>query len=89
MSRLGACRQELARRRGQPLGDGGHLPRRLPGAKNHLLMPLGVGPEVIDGSERQPLDQPRELIRDHAATATSCASRNRAKIAAASSIDSI
>ena len=47
----------IKRRAGlEPFRDGHDLADRLAGTKNHLLMPLGDGPEVIDRCERQPLE---------------------------------
>src|SRR6266571_451525 len=57
---LDARRQKTAARHLQPLGDGHHLPRRLPLTKDHLLMALCDGPEVIDRREG-------ELLEVHAA----------------------
>ncbi len=40
----------------QPLGDRDNLADGLARTKDHLLVPLGDGPEVIDRRERQPLE---------------------------------
>src|SRR2546421_595069 len=56
------CAGSLRVARKQPLGDGNDLRRRLPLTQDHLLMPLGDGPEVIDGSEGEALDEAAEIV---------------------------
>ncbi len=53
---VGAGCEEAATRHLEPFGDGDDLAGRLARTKNHLLMPLGDGPEVIDRRERQLLE---------------------------------
>ena len=59
----------------QPLRDLHHLLRRLPLAKDHFLMPLREGPEVIDGGEREALDEPLEILELHAACSAARSTR--------------
>ncbi len=53
---VGARREKTAARSFKPFRDRYHLADRLARTKNHLLMPLGDGPEVIDRCERQRLE---------------------------------
>src|SRR5258705_3598663 len=65
----------------KPFRDGDDLAHRLARTKNHLLMPLGDGPEVIDRCERQRLElQAADLADPY---------RYSQKIASASAIDSM
>ena len=51
----------------EPLGDPHHLLGSLPLAKDHFLVPLRQGPEVIDGGEREAFDEALEILELHAA----------------------
>src|SRR5216110_3162210 len=87
--RLRARRQEAARRGDEPLRDRHDLLGRFLLAQDHLLVPLGEGSEVIDGGERQALDETGQIVELHAACSTALPARWAAKIVSASRIDSI
>jgi len=67
MRQLGARRQETPRCRFEALRDRDRLLRRLALTQDHLLMPLRRGPEVIDGGEREALDEAPQVLDVHAA----------------------
>ncbi len=75
MRALGARRQEAPDRRLEPLRDGDRLLRRLALTQNHLRMPLRRGAEVIDGGEREALDEAPQVLELHAACSTALPAR--------------
>src|SRR2546430_13367336 len=75
MRDLGSRRQETSGRGFEPLRDRDRLLRRLALTQDHLLMPLRRGPEVIDGGEREALDEAPQVLEIHAACSTALPAR--------------
>src|SRR2546426_1134540 len=69
-------RREKAPGRGvEPFRDRDRLVGRLALTQDHLLMPLRHGPEVIDGGEREALDEAPQVLALHAACSTALSAR--------------
>src|SRR4029077_14474561 len=89
MRRLGAGGAKAPALLHQPLGNRHDLLGGLALTQNQLLMPLSVGPEVIDRRECQPLDEHVHILRGHAGAPPSASAKYAAKSRSASAIDSM